>query len=138
MNLRSFRRNCGRFYRHLRLLGSAPQPANRGFRAETADGYRFCPELFEVRADVLASLDNAGYKWSSHFSSVDLLHDLYGVEVCGILERTDAVAIQQLLRAKFPTWRTGCLCYKDYGREPGFKARIFRDLPRRPEEWETA
>ena len=28
--------------------------------------------------------------------------------------------------------------YKDYGREPGWKVKIFRDTPRQREQWETA
>jgi len=38
--------------------------------------FRFAPELFEVRNDVLAKLSDAGYEWLSHFSAVDPLHDL--------------------------------------------------------------
>jgi hypothetical protein len=102
------------------------------------DTFRFCPELFEVRTDVLAALNDAGYQWLSHFSSVDPIHDLYGIEVCGIIEQEDAVAILKKLQTMFPTWRVGCLCHKDYGREPGFKARVFRDKPREREQWETA
>jgi hypothetical protein len=102
------------------------------------DAFRFCPELFEVRTDVQAALNDAGFQWLSHYSSVDPIHDLYGIEVCGIHEQDDAVAIQELLVAMFPTWWPGCLCYKDYGREPGFKAKVFRDEPRERESWETA
>jgi hypothetical protein len=102
------------------------------------DAFRFSPELFEVRTDVMAALNDAGFEWLSHFSSVDPIHDLYGVEVCGIIDSDDAIAIAKLLHRMFPTWRRGCLCYKDYGREPGFKASVYRDEPRRPEQWEVA
>jgi hypothetical protein len=102
------------------------------------DAFRFSPELFELRIDVLAALNDAGFQWLSHFSSVDPIHDLYGIEVCGIVEQEDAVTIQLILQGMFPSWRVGCLCYKDYGREPGFKARVFRDEPRKREQWETA
>ena len=102
------------------------------------DAFRFCPELFELRTEVLAKLEDAGFQWLSHYSSVDLLHDVFGIEVCGIFEEDDAAAILSLLRKMFPTWRVGCLCYKDYGREPGFKASVFRDKPREREQWETA
>jgi hypothetical protein len=102
------------------------------------DAFRFCPELFELRTDVIAALNDAGYQWLSHFSSVDPLHDVYGIEVCGIADHDDAVAIRALLHKMFPTWRVGGLCYKDYGREPGFKTSVFRDEPREREQWETA
>jgi hypothetical protein len=50
---------------------------------------------------VASALDDAGFQWLSHYSSVDPLHDLYGIEVCGIHEQDDAVAIQELLVASF-------------------------------------
>jgi len=102
------------------------------------DAFRFSPELFEIRSDVMAALDRAGYQWLSHYSSVDCLHDLYGVEVCGIHEKDDAIAIRELLIEMFPDWISGCLCHKDHGREPGWKSKIHRDKPRQRENWETA
>ena len=102
------------------------------------DAFRFCPELFELRTDVQAALSEAGFDWLSHYSAVDPLHDVFGIEVCGIHEHSDAIAIRALLISLFPTWRVGCLCFKDYGREPGYKASVFRDAPRENEQWETA
>ena len=71
------------------------------------DAFRFAPELFAVRTNVMERLTEDGFNWLSHYSSVDPIHDDYGVEVCGIVEREDAVAIQQLLIAMFPTWLPG-------------------------------
>ena len=102
------------------------------------DAFRFCPELFELRIEVQAALGDAGFEWLSHYSSVDPLHDVYGIEVCGIHEEDCAIAIRSLLISMFPNWRVGCLCHKDYGREPGFKASVFRDEPQEPEQWEIA
>jgi hypothetical protein len=102
------------------------------------DAFRFCPELFEVRTDVLESLGAADFQWLTHYSSVDPLHDVFGIEVCGIREEDDARTILALLQQMFPAWRAGCLCFKDYGREPGYKARVFREEPREREQWETA
>ena len=68
---------------------------------------RFSPELFEYRNDVLAALSDAGFEWLSHFSSVDPLHDVYGIEVCGIHEEDDAVEILKLLMRMFPNWHPG-------------------------------
>ncbi len=102
------------------------------------DPFRFSPELFEIRADVMESLEQAGYQWLSHYSSVDCLHDLYGIEVCGIHQKGDSVAIEDILRQIFPKWNVGCLCYKDYGRETGWKARVYRDKSRQRESWEMA
>ncbi|HUA64419.1 MAG TPA: hypothetical protein VME24_01130 [Alphaproteobacteria bacterium] len=102
------------------------------------DPFRFSPELFEIRADVMEALEEAGYLWLSHYSSVDCLQDLYGIEVCGIHDKEDAVAIDGILTRMFPNWNVGCLCHKDYGLEPGWKARVYRDKPRQRENWETA
>jgi hypothetical protein len=102
------------------------------------DAFRFSPELFELRSDVQAALDEAGFDWFTHYSSVDPVHDLYGIEVCGIVEPDDAQSILTLLRAMFPSWGHAGICFKDYGREPGYKARVYRDQPREPEQWESA
>jgi hypothetical protein len=71
------------------------------------DSFRFAPELFEVRNDVMARLSEEGFDWLSHYSAVDPIHDEYGIEVCGIRERDDAVAILQLLIEMFPRWKPG-------------------------------
>ena len=102
------------------------------------DAFRFCPELFEIRTSVLAALNDAGYEWLTHFSAVDPIHDEYGIEVCGIIEQDDATAILRLLQRMFPNWRRGSICFKDYGREPGYKASLVRDEAREHEQWETA
>src|SRR5262245_17022661 len=99
------------------------------------DAFRFSPELFELRTEVMSALSEAGFQWPSHFSAVDPIHDLYGIEVCGIADQDDAIAIQRLLCEMFPGWHAGCLCYKDYGLEPGFKAQVFRDRPKECEDW---
>jgi hypothetical protein len=71
------------------------------------DSFRFAPELFECRTDVMAVLEDAGFVWLTDYSSVDPLHDVYGIEVCGIREKADAVAILQLLRSLFSAWIPG-------------------------------
>lgn len=102
------------------------------------DGFRFAPELFEVRNDVVAELSECGFDWLSHYSAVDPMHDVYGIEVCGIHEREDAASILKILAEMFPTWRRRRMYLKDYGREPGWKAQIQRDEERPDEHWETA
>ncbi len=101
------------------------------------DAFRFCPELFETRTDVIGMLSEHNFDWLSHYSSVDPIHDLYGIEVCGIHDEGDAGDILDLLMEMFPAWTPSCMCYKDYGREPGWKARVFRDQGRPREEWST-
>ena len=75
--------------------------------AQDRDAFRFAPELFETRTDVIAELSDRGFDWLSHYSSVDPIHDCYGIEVCGIHDQDDAVAIQRILIELFPDWRPG-------------------------------
>jgi hypothetical protein len=71
------------------------------------DAFRFSPELFEHRARVIEELDAHGFSWMSHYSAVDCMHDVYGLEVCGIHERDDAVSIGEILAEMFPSWKPG-------------------------------
>jgi len=81
--------------------------SDRDSDEDEPDFFRFAPELFEVRTDVIAELSDRGFDWLSHYSAVDPIHDTYGIEVCGIHDRDDAVAIQNLLIEIFPDWRPG-------------------------------
>jgi hypothetical protein len=71
------------------------------------DAFRFAPELFEIRTNVMERLSEEGYDWLSHYSSVDPIHDDYGIEVCGIHAREDAVSILDILMRMFPRWTPG-------------------------------
>jgi hypothetical protein len=50
---------------------------------------------------------DAGYEWLFHYSSVDPLHDIYGIEVCGIHEQSGALRIRDLLLQMFPNRSLG-------------------------------
>lgn len=71
------------------------------------DAFRFSPDLFEHRARVIEELDSRGFSWLSHYSAIDCMHDVYGLEVCGIHEREDAVSIREVLVEMFPAWKPG-------------------------------
>ncbi len=86
--------------------------------------FAFHPELFEHRTRVLEALAKDGYTWLQHFGSVDLMHDLYGLEVCGILKQPDSVAILKLLQELFPDWPHSDLHYHDRARDRGWKVLI--------------
>jgi hypothetical protein len=92
--------------------------------------FKFFPELLETRAHVIAELTSRGYDWLGHYASVDPLHDLYGIEVCGIHEEQDARGIMCALKQLFPNWRRYRVYLKDWGIEPGWEARIHRDPER--------
>jgi hypothetical protein len=76
-------------------------------RLQSMNNFRFVPELFEVRATVIQRLTDEGFGWLSHYLSVDPIHQDYGIEVCGICDREDAIAILELLTKMFPSWTPG-------------------------------
>ena len=93
--------------------------------------FAFHPELFESRGLAIETLAQHGYQWLEHFSAVDLLQDLFGLEVCGIAEEQDAQAILSILRKLFADWRHTDLYYHDAERDRGWKALIFKNQERR-------
>ncbi len=68
---------------------------------------------------------------------MDLLHDLYGLEVCGIPKEADAVTILKILQKLFPDWRHSDVHYHDHARDRGWKVLIFRNR-RRGNSYKTA
>lgn len=99
--------------------------------------FSFHPELFEHRGDAIEALADAGLDWLSDYSSVDVLHDLFGLEVCGLREEDEARVALDALRARFPGWRFGHVQLKDWGgRDTGWRAVLHRD-PREERAGET-
>lgn len=89
---------------------------------------RFSPELFEHRSDALEVLAEHGFEWLSDFATIDVLHDLYGLEVCGIPDEETARRILDLLRRRFLDWTQRSLVLKDWGsRDRGWRVRVHRD-----------
>ncbi|MBI2480065.1 MAG: STAS domain-containing protein [Planctomycetia bacterium] len=74
---------------------------------EGLSSVRFSPELFEDRNRVLEALAENGFNWLGEFTSVEPLHDVYGIEVRGIGDGQDASRIQVLLEHLYPDWRPG-------------------------------
>jgi hypothetical protein len=100
--------------------------------------FAFHPELFEFRNRVLEKLAEHGYEWLSAFGSVDLAHDIYGMEVCGIREQSAALAIQKLLRRMFPFWRHTRIYLKEpWTREPGWVVVISRQREDHDDKWKS-
>lgn len=89
--------------------------------------FRFDPELFSYREQALNALNDLGYEWFTHFTAIDLLHDVYGLEVCGITEKTDALKIKSILRRTLTGWRYSWIGYNDGERDRGWKVVIHRD-----------
>jgi hypothetical protein len=70
-------------------------------------GFIFHADLFADRTRVLEALSARELMWLSHFSSVDLVHESHGLEVCGIVRQEDALKIQDILIQLFPGWYPG-------------------------------
>jgi hypothetical protein len=93
--------------------------------------FAFHPELFEHRTLALEALAARDLHWFEHFSSVDLLHDLFGLEVCGIIEERNAELALRVLQETFPEWPYSDVYYRRYGRERGWKALIHKHRDKR-------
>jgi murein DD-endopeptidase MepM/ murein hydrolase activator NlpD len=101
-----------------------------------ADPSRFASELFEHRNRVIAELREHGFDWMTHYSSVEVLQDTYGIEVCGIRGDDGAIEILGILRRIFPSWTEGWTYCKGFGRDQGFVALIQRDPEPPRDHWE--
>jgi hypothetical protein len=84
-------------------------------------GFQFHPKLFECKGRASEILDSAGFAWFSDYSAIDLLHEEFGLEVCGIHEECSVEPIAQAMRTGFPHWHYSRVCHKNCGREPGCK-----------------
>ena len=90
--------------------------------------FEFHAELFDFRNAVMKALSDNGFVWLSDFGSVDLQHDVFGLEVTGIREEADAREIEALLRRMFPGWRYRRRFYEDKNLgELGWKVMVSRD-----------
>ncbi len=75
----------------------------------------------------METLAAQGYKWFTHFSSVDLPHDMFCLEVCAIHEESDAKVIMAILEETFPDLNYTDIYYYKYQRDRGWKAMIFKN-----------
>jgi hypothetical protein len=82
---------------------------------------QFHPQLFECKGSASDLLNTAGFTWFSDYSSIDLLHEEFGLEICGIREDSSVEAIARAMRDGFPAWHYSHLCFKDGERDPGWK-----------------
>ena len=90
--------------------------------------FQFHAELLEHRGTALQILMDREYAWLVDFGSVDVMHDLYGLEICAIRERRDARHIARLMMAAFPAWKNVRTYYEDHnGGEFGWKVIISRE-----------
>ena len=88
------------------------------------EDFEFYPELFEHRGRAAELLEAAGYTWFSDFSSIDLLHEEHGLEICGVQNEQDIKPIMEALQRGFPHWHHQKIYLHDCGREPGWTVSI--------------
>jgi len=93
--------------------------------------FRFCSELFEYRSTAIETMSKHGLDLFTNFGTIDVLHDVFGLEVCGIPEESDALKILSVLRTTFPNWRHFDMFEKDSGiLDLGWQVSIHRDQTR--------
>jgi hypothetical protein len=84
-------------------------------------GFQFHPELFDYKTKAAKVLDAAGFAWFSDYDSIDLLHEEFGLEVCGIQKDESVQPIVRAMRHAFPHWHYSVAFHKCCGREVGWK-----------------
>ena len=98
--------------------------------------FHFHAELFDLRAVVMEALSENGFVWLSDFGSVDLAHDIYGLEVTGIHDEGRADDIHALLLELLPNWHFRRQFYEDQNLgEIGWKIIISREPENFDDEW---
>lgn len=80
--------------------------------------FQFHPELFEARARAEEALERAGLVRFADYSSIDIEHDIYGLEAGPFKTREEAERGLQVFRGLFPGWKWWDLGTRDF--EPGF------------------
>ncbi|MDB6054085.1 MAG: hypothetical protein JWN25_1608 [Verrucomicrobiales bacterium] len=88
------------------------------------EGLQFHPEFFECKARASEILDTAGFAWFSDYSCIDILHEEFGLEICGLREESSIEPITQAMSTAFPHWHHSCIAHKEWGCEPGWKIAI--------------
>jgi hypothetical protein len=110
-----------RIEKHLRATGARVRIFER---ERPGENFEFYPELFECRGRAAELLEEAGYTWFRDFSSIDLLHGEYGLEICGIQNEEDVRVIAAALQRGFPHWHHQNVCLHEPGRESGWTVAL--------------
>jgi hypothetical protein len=65
------------------------------------NSFRFAPELFEYKSKALEILADNNLVWMIDFSGIDVIHDIYGLEVEGVRDEETANKILRELNHYF-------------------------------------
>jgi murein DD-endopeptidase MepM/ murein hydrolase activator NlpD len=101
------------------------------------DPFAFFPELLELARRLVAELSATGYEHMSDYCSIDAMHDVHWLEVCGIKDPETALNVSRFLLRRFPGWNAGWLHEPTSTSRQGWVARIQRDHDATPEHWDT-
>lgn len=118
-----------RIEEHLRLMATHVRIFDRN--GGEGEDFDFYPELFADRTRASELLEEAGYTWFSDYSAIDLLHEEYGLEVCGLRNESDARAVAEALRSGFPHWHHQNITVHEQERDPGWAVSLCL-FPARP------
>lgn len=110
---------------------AAPPEESRG-----RDPFAFSPELLSCKTELAGHLSEAGYDSGADYSSIDVLHDVHGLEVCGIHNPELALEITRLLLRLFPGWNAGWLHPPGSSSNQAWVATVQRDHDSVVEYWE--
>lgn len=87
----------------------------------------FHPSFFERRATAQEILSKNGFVWMEGYSTIDLAHDLIGLEICGIPTEGEAKRILKVLRLAFPDWSYSSLFLQDFDpRDRGWQVNVHK------------
>jgi hypothetical protein len=74
----------------------------------------------------MAALEREGYRFLESYTAIDLIHEEYGLEVCGVREYDDAQRIIDILCCTFNNWVWRSCYYDDYSLDIGWKIVVSR------------
>ncbi|MDB6125960.1 MAG: hypothetical protein JWQ71_4953 [Pedosphaera sp.] len=93
-------------------------------RDAQTENFEFHPQLFEQRGRASELLEEAGFTWFSDYSSIDLMHEEYGLEISGIEDERHVKPILAAMQRGFPHWHHHKVNLHEHGREPGWTLAI--------------
>src|SRR5262245_55306134 len=105
--------------------------------ARAAGSAAYCPDLLGLAGEVASELSAAGHEVMVDYTSVEAMHDVYGLEVCGIRQPDLALDITRLLLRRFQGWNAGWIHPADGWATQQWVASVQRDRDRVPEHWDT-
>jgi murein DD-endopeptidase MepM/ murein hydrolase activator NlpD len=101
------------------------------------DAFAFSAELLTLAENLAMDLASAGYDRMSEYSSIDPMHDVHGLEVCGIRSPEVAMDITRFLLRRFPGWNAGWLHAPEDSSTQQWVASVRRDRELTMEYWDT-